>query len=100
MSENKDDTAHIDFNGVISQSQVKGCYTECKSSFEKEKCVDFIWMNVYINAFAQFRMGVSKINNHRHPFPLTTRNKTCPFCTEEIETEVHFLLQCTRGDAR
>ena len=50
----------------------------------------FVWMDVYRNAFAQFRMGVSQINVHQHRFSPTARNVACPFCVEEI----HFLLEC------
>ena len=51
-------------------------------------------MDVYRNAFAQFRMGVSQINVHQHRFSPTARNVACPFCVEEKETEIHFLLEC------
>ena len=51
-------------------------------------------MDVYRNAFAQFRMGVSQINVHQHSFSPTARNEACPFCVEEKETQIHFLLQC------
>ena len=39
-------------------------YKGYKNCFEREKYVDFLWMDVYRNAFAQFRMGVSQINVH------------------------------------
>ena len=51
-------------------------------------------MDVYRNAFAQFRMGVSQINVHQHRFSPTARNVACPFCVEEKETEIIVLLQC------
>ena len=51
-------------------------------------------MDVYRNAFAQFRMGVSQINVHQHRFLPTARNVACPFCVEEKETEITFLLEC------
>ena len=54
----------------------------------------FFWMDVYRNAFAQFRMGVSQINVHQHRFSPTARNVACPFCVEEKETEIIFLLEC------
>ena len=50
-------------------------------------------MDVYRNTFAQFRMGVFLNNDHRHRFSSTARNKACPFCTGEIETEIDFLFQ-------
>ena len=60
---------------------------------EKAKYLDFTWMDVQRNAFAQFRMGVSQINDRRHRFSSTARYKACSFCTEEMGTEIHLLLQ-------
>ena len=47
-------------------------------------------MDVYRNAFAQFRMGVSQINVHQHRFSPTARNVACPFCVEEKERKKFF----------
>ena len=51
--------------------------------------MDFLWVDVYRNAFAQLRMGVSQINVHQHCFSPTARNVACPFCVEEKETEIN-----------
>ena len=51
-------------------------------------------MDVYRNAFAQFRMDASPINVHQHRFSPTARNVAGPFCVEEKETEINFLLEC------
>ena len=51
-------------------------------------------MDVYRNAFARFRMGVSQINVHQHRFSPTARNVACPFCVEEKETEFVLMLEC------
>ena len=56
--------------------------------------MDVLWMEVYRNCLAQFRMGVSQINLHRHRFSTTTNITTCPFCANQLETEIHFVLQC------
>ena len=45
-------------------------------------------MDVYRNAFAQFRMGVSQINVHQHRFSPTACNVAYPFCVEEKETKI------------
>ena len=55
--------------------------------------MDILWMEVYRNCLAHFRMGVSQINLHRHRFS-TTDNTTCPFCANQQETEIHFVFQC------
>ena len=57
-------------------------------------------MDVYRNAFAQFRTGVSQINVHQHRFSPTARNVACPFCVEEKKErkkekkKVNVLLEC------
>ena len=51
-------------------------------------------MDVYRNAFAQFRTGIFQINVHQNRFSPTARNVACPFCVEEKETEIIFLLEC------
>ena len=53
-----------------------------------EKYVDFLWMDVYRNAFAQFRMAVSQINVHQHRFSPRASNVACPYCAEEKEKEI------------
>ena len=56
--------------------------------------MDVLWMEVYRNWLTQFRVGVSQINLHRHRFPTTTNNTTCPFCANQQETEIRFVFQC------
>ena len=51
-------------------------------------------MEVYRNCLAQFRMGVSQINLHKHRFSTTTDNTTCLFCAIQQETEIHLGFQC------
>ena len=51
-------------------------------------------MEVYRNSLAQFIMGVSQINIHRHQFSTGTDYTTCPFCANQQETEIHFVFQC------
>ena len=79
---------HLDTSEMVL---VYNSYTNC---FERERYVDVLWMEVYRNSLAQFRMGVSQINLHRHRFSTTTDNTTCPFCANKLETEIHFVFQC------
>ena len=51
-------------------------------------------MNTYRNALAQFRMGVSQINVHRHRYSMKSENLDCPFCRDTTETEIHFVFEC------
>ena len=59
---------HLESNERLS------VYKGYKNCFESEKYVDFLWMDVYRNAFAQFGMGVSLINVHQQRFTPTVRN--------------------------
>ena len=47
---------HLESNERLS------AYTGYKNCFERERYVDFLCMDVYRNAFALFRMGISQIN--------------------------------------
>ena len=78
----------------LESSERLAVYKGYKNCFEREKYVDFLWVDVYRNAFAQFRVGVSQINIHQHSFSPTARNVACPFCVEEREREINFLLEC------
>ena len=78
----------------LESSERLSVYKGYKICFEREMCVHFLWRDVYRNAFAQFRMGVSQINVHQHRFSPTARNVACPLCVEEKETEIKFLLEC------
>eukprot|EP00745_Piridium_sociabile_P025038 TRINITY_DN39641_c0_g1_i11.p1 TRINITY_DN39641_c0_g1~~TRINITY_DN39641_c0_g1_i11.p1 ORF type:complete len:155 (+),score=3.66 TRINITY_DN39641_c0_g1_i11:292-756(+) len=46
----------------------------------------------------RLRLGVSQLNTHRLRFKhnVTEENLSCPFCDFQIETEVHFVLQCPK----
>ena len=57
----------------LESSERLAVYKGYKNHFEREKYVDFLWMDVYRNAFAQFRMGVSQINIHQLRFSPTAR---------------------------
>ena len=47
----------------------------------------------------RFRLGVSCIQTHRLRFHRTTDSvKSCPFCPQDEESEVHFMLVCARYD--
>ena len=83
----------------LDTSERLSVYNSYKHSSQREGYVDVLWMEVYRNCLAQFRMGVSQINLHRHRFSTTTDNTTCPnttcpFCASRQETEIHFVFQC------
>ena len=77
---------HLDTSERLS---VYNSYTHC---VERERYVDVLWMGIQ-NFLAEFRMGVSEINLHRHRFS-TTDHTTCTFCANRQEIEIHFVFQC------
>ena len=77
----------------LDTSERLSVYNSYKHCFQREGYVNVLWMEVYSNCLAQFRMGVSQINLHRYRFS-TTDNTTCPFCANQQETEIHFVFQC------
>lgn len=80
--------AHLETSARLST------YSTHKSCFDREKYVDFIWMDTYRNALAQFRMGVSQINVHRYRFSQTAENVLCPIGCTKRESELHLLFEC------
>ena len=53
-----------------------------------------IWINIYRNALAQFRMGVSQINTLKYRYSKLPEDVNCPFCENTPESEIHVLLHC------
>ena len=81
-------------DGRITYNRVKGWQfiKVIRTALKGKSMLIFFGWTWY--AFAQFGMGVSQINVHQHRFSPTARNVACPFCIEEKETEMHFLLEC------
>ena len=94
MKERLSSTFYQDWHDHLESSGKLNVYRKYKSVFEREKYVSILYVDAFRNAMAQFRMGVSQINVHMHRFCPTAQNTSCPFCKKEIETEVHFILQC------
>ena len=69
-------------------------YRHFKDCFEREHYVDVIWINIYRNALAQFRMGVSQINTHTYRYSKLPEEINYPFCENTPESEIHSLLHC------
>ena len=69
-------------------------YRQFKHCFEREYYVAVIWINIYRNAPAQFRMGVSQINTHKYRYSKLSEEVNCPFYENTPESEIHFLLHC------
>ena len=46
------------------------------------------------NAYIKFRVGTSCLRPHRLRFATGSVNMSCPFCTNMIESGLHFMLKC------
>ena len=78
----------------LEESNQTSVYCQYKHIFVRETYITCLWKDVYRNALAQFRMGVSQLNVHKFRFRKTDDNIICPVCCEEPETETHFLFEC------
>ena len=71
-------------------------YFSYKSYFTPEH---YLKSSVYeINrrtCLARFRCGVSLINAHRYKYYENELLRRCPFCTNEVEDEIHIVFVCT-----
>ena len=79
---------HLDTSPRLAQ------YRKIKQSFEREFYLEVLFVDVYRNVFAQFRMGVSQLNVHRYRFSPSPENTNCPLCPNKEESEIHFLFEC------
>ena len=71
-------------------------YGQHNNYFERETYIDSLCLDVYRNALAQFRMGVSQINGHRYRFAQRADNVLCPFGCSKPENEIHFVFECPK----
>ena len=78
----------------IDSSEKCVTYSSYKNIFGRERYLTVLNIEIFRRYFAQFRMGVSQLNTHRFRFSNNWRKKLCPFCIDELETEIHFLFQC------
>jgi len=69
-------------------------YSSFKNILEHERYLEFIQSRLYKTALARFRMGVPRINGHRHRFSVA-ESRLCPFCIDTIEDECHVLFVCS-----
>jgi hypothetical protein len=73
------------------------------ASFNRElKTCDYLCQikNIFVrNAFARFRIGMSPLRSHFLQYKSVNRQGGvihCPFCSDCVETELHFLLICPK----
>jgi len=78
----------------VETSNSMSVYRTFKSVFGQEPYLSILYVDVFRMAMVQFRMGVSQLNVHKNRFSQDISLKLCPFCEDELETEVHFLFEC------
>ena len=76
----------------LESSDKLSLYSQHKNCFKRNTYIDILWLDVYRNALAQFRMGVSQINEHRYRFAQTTENVLCRFGCSKPENEIYVCL--------
>ena len=72
-------------------------YSIHKETFECEKYLTNLEIGKFRVALTRLRLGTSDLRTHM----FTVDDKRCPFCTDVLEDEFHFLLECqTYNDLR
>ena len=70
-------------------------YRRIKSSFELENYLNFINIKKFRDTFIRFRLGINELGCNRKRF-VEYAEISCPFCSDQVENEEHFLLYCPK----
>ena len=90
-----------DWRSALQRHDFYSTYSTYKQSVTVSVYVRII-RNVHVRkVFAKFCVGMSPLRNSFLKYKPTTasENVSCPFCPDTQETEVHFLLQCSKYNA-
>eukprot|EP00745_Piridium_sociabile_P043608 TRINITY_DN8944_c0_g1_i10.p1 TRINITY_DN8944_c0_g1~~TRINITY_DN8944_c0_g1_i10.p1 ORF type:complete len:1137 (-),score=123.12 TRINITY_DN8944_c0_g1_i10:208-3198(-) len=82
----------------LDSSARSSLFGNLKHMFAREQYIDVLYVDVYRNILAQFRMGVSQLNVHRYRFSPSNENTACPVCLNTPEDEIHFMFVCPLYD--
>ena len=70
-------------------------YCTFKSNFDVEEYCKLVWPPRHRSALCKFRCGVAPIRIETGRYNnLCLNQRICPFCTNEIESEIHVILHC------
>ena len=77
------------------------CYKQFKSEVKCEKYLETIKNRKHRVTLSKLRLSdhILKIETGRHNIPITPREQRfCPHCPDQVESEQHFLIQCSEYD--
>ena len=77
----------------MTNSERYNIYKTIKEDHKKEEYLNYITIAKYRKTFTRLRLGIIELNYNKR-FNDPNADKDCPFC-REVETEEHFLLDCT-----
>ena len=87
-----------EWSGTIRDRERYDAYRTFKTVFEKEKYISDIEIYCFRVAISQIRFNVLPLNNNIYRYSEVVQKKNCPFCKTVLETEHHFLYQCSMYD--
>jgi hypothetical protein len=88
-----------DWHNDLTTKDRYAFYSSFKSVFGVPESVFKISTAAIRKVVIRFRLGVSQIKCHRHRYTsVLSQNMYCKFCTDSLESEVHFLLECPKYD--
>lgn len=89
------DCAKQNWSSKLSDSERYNLYCSFKSSLEREQYFDIVTSHYVRNMYTKFRLNVSDLNCNKYRYKLHSPElKTCHFCPESQEDEMHFLFFC------
>ena len=77
----------------VMNSERYNIYKTIKEEHKKEDYLNYIPIAKYRKTLTRLRIGIIELNYNKR-FNEPNADTSCPFCTE-VETEKHFLLDCT-----
>ena len=83
---------------LLSESERFSCFRTFKSSiYLSPYLINLKHIQARISLI-RLRLGVSQLNTHKLRFKRNVKDDdlSCPFCVNQIETEIHFVLLCPR----
>ena len=87
-----------EWSGTVQDWERYEHYRDFKTIFGKEKYVFHTSSYCFRVAITQLRFNELPLNNNICRYSTVNKEKMCPFCSNQIENEAHFLLRCPQYD--
>ena len=79
----------------LSNNEDTFLYFSFKSHFTPKHYLSSKLLNPTLKKYlSRFRCGVSKLNTHRYRYSQNKSHILCPFCPNQIESEIHSIFLC------